>query len=72
MGTTARRQPARSPKGRIGAGFNLRQDTVPTRSWAEHYAAVEALRETCPREAHAALGKVIRKGNVKAVFEGER
>ena len=26
---------------------------VPTRSWAEHYAAGKALREKCSREAHA-------------------
>jgi hypothetical protein len=31
-----------------------------------------ALRETCPRDAHAALDKAVRKGKVQAVFEEER
>jgi uncharacterized protein (DUF2252 family) len=39
---------------RAGAGSKPRQVVVPTRSWAEHYAAGKARRASCPREAHAA------------------
>ena len=54
MGTTSKRPPATSPKGRTRAGAEPAQNAVPTQSWAEHYAAGKALREKCPRDAHAA------------------
>ena len=69
---TTGQQPRASSKGRRRAVAKSAQVIVPTRSWAEHYAAGKALRATCPREAHAALARAVRKGTVKAVFEEER
>ena len=53
MSTTSKRRPATSSKGRARAGAEPARAVVPTRSWAEHYAAGKALRESCPRDAHA-------------------
>jgi hypothetical protein len=49
-------------KGRQATSSNTKRRTaaasplrvVPSRSRAEHYAAGKALREKCPRDAHAA------------------
>jgi uncharacterized protein (DUF2252 family) len=54
MGATTTRKPVTSSKGRGRATANPAPVVVPSRSWAEHYAAGKALRETCPRNAHAA------------------
>jgi len=40
-------------KGQTRAVAKPARVAVPTRSWAEHYAAGKALRTKCPRDAHA-------------------
>jgi uncharacterized protein (DUF2252 family) len=52
--SAATRLPARSSKKPGRAGSESRQVPVQPRSRAEHYAAGKALRENCPRDAHAA------------------
>ena len=53
MSTTSKRQPATSSKGRARAGAEPARVGVPTRSWAEQYAAGKALRRRAA-DAHAA------------------
>src|SRR5512137_135513 len=73
MGIASRRRPATSPKGRDGGGSTPSQDVVPSRSRAEHYAAGKALREACPRQAHAAWKPPSdRRDAVELVLEAEK
>ena len=53
MGATTARKPVTSSKGRTRASAEPARLVVPTRSWAEHYAAGKALRTKCPGDAHA-------------------
>ncbi len=46
-------EPATSSKGRRAAGAEPGRAAVPSRTRAEQYAAGKALREACPRDAHA-------------------
>jgi len=54
IGGTRKRKPARSSKTRGRAVAKPARVVVPSRTRAEHYAAGKALREKCPRDAHAA------------------
>ncbi|MCJ7440220.1 MAG: hypothetical protein MUO25_01375, partial [Thermoanaerobaculaceae bacterium] len=52
--SAGKKLPVRSSKRPGRAGSESHQLPVQPRSRAEHYAAGKALRETCPRDAHAA------------------
>jgi uncharacterized protein (DUF2252 family) len=54
MVATRKTDVERSAKRPTRHGDKPAQVARPTRSWAEHYAAGKALRETCPRDSHAA------------------
>ena len=72
MAVTARRRPATSSKSGTPAPSSPAVNAPgPTRK--EHYAAGKALRESCPRQAHAAWKPPQdRRDAVKAVFEEDR
>ena len=54
MNTTTTNDPVTSSSGRGRAVATPAQVIVPSRTRTEHYAVGKALRERCPREAHAA------------------
>jgi len=88
MGATTARKPVTSSKGRTRTGAESAQGVVPSRSWAEHYAA--GIRVQCCGDAHLCnfggfatperkiifsindIDKAVRKGTAQAVFEEER
>ena len=73
MDVRSKQAPVTYPKGRTRAGAEPAQVEVPTRSWAEHYAAGKALRDKCPRDAHAAWkAPTDRRDAVELVLEAEK
>jgi uncharacterized protein (DUF2252 family) len=54
MAATRKTEVVTSAKRRTRPGNEPTPVARSTRSWAEHYAAGKALRESCPRDSHAA------------------
>jgi uncharacterized protein (DUF2252 family) len=71
--SAGKKLPVRSSKRPGRAGSESHQLPVQPRSRAEHYAAGKALRETCPRDAHAAWkAPSDRRDAVELVLEAEK
>jgi|OpeIllAssembly_1097287.scaffolds.fasta_scaffold28656_4 hypothetical protein len=54
MGAAMKQEPVSSSKKTGEQGFAPAPAPIHGRSWTEHCAAGKALRETCPRQCHAA------------------
>jgi uncharacterized protein (DUF2252 family) len=71
--SAGKKLPVRSSKRPGRAGSESHQLPVQPRSRAEQYAAAKALRETCPRDAHAAWKAPSgRRDAVELVLEAEK